>query len=145
MEVPKAWVAVEQDALPTIKNGVIAAAFTSSEISSGFANNLTILKDTLTEAISSKKYSVVNYALTTGGYKDFVKLSDSSIAFTSDKDESNLYAFEAKYNDTTPKQKFLQTAKVCGKSVYLITMGLNLSIGSTTKYEDLIKTFTCVK
>lgn len=145
MDVPKAWIAVEKDALPTVKNGSIAAAFTSTEIASGFANNLTILKDTMTEVVTSKKYSVVNYALTTGGYKDFVKLSESSVEFGADKDTSNLYIFEAKYNETTPKQKFLQTAKVCGNSVYLITFGLNLSIGSTTKYEDLVKTFTCVK
>ena len=94
--------------------------------------------------MTSKKYSVVNYALTTGEYKEFVKLEEKVIAF-SDKDESNLYVFEAKYNTATPKQKFVQTAKVCGDTVYLITFGLGLSTGATTKYEDLIKTFTCTK
>lgn len=100
------------------------------------------MKEKLTEAITSKKYSVVNHALTTGAYKEFVKLDEKTIVF-GDKDESNLYVFEAKYNINTPKQKFIQTAKVCGDTVYLITFGLGLSTGATSKYEDLIKTFVC--
>lgn len=92
--------------------------------------------------MTSKKYSIVNYALTTGEYKEFTKLNEATITF-GDKDTSNLYTFEAKYNINTPKQKFLQTAKVCGDTVYLMTFGLGLTTGATTKYEDLIKTFTC--
>ena len=144
INTPKTWIAVDKAALPTTTNGSIALALTSTEIVSGYSNNMSIMKEKLTDAITSKKYSVVNYALTTGAYKDFVKLDEKVIAF-GDKDESNLYIFEAKYNTDTPKQKFLQTAKVCGDQVYLITFGLGLSTGTTTKYEDLIKTFTCSK
>lgn len=142
IETPKTWIAVEKASLPVPKNGSIALALTSAEIVSGYSNNMSIIKERLTEAITSKKYSIVNYALTTGAYKDFIKLDEKAIAF-GDKDESNLYTFEAKYNTDTPKQKFLQTAKVCGDTVYLITFGLGLTIGSTTQYEDMIKTFTC--
>lgn len=124
------------------KNGTIALALTSTDIVSGYSNNMSIIKEKLTEAMTSKKYSVVNYALTTGEYKEFVKLDEKVITF-GDKDESNLYTFEAKYNTNTSKQKFLQTAKVCGDTVYLMTFGLGLSTPNTTKYEDLIKTFTC--
>ncbi len=144
INTPKTWIAVDKAALPTTTNGSIALALTSTEIVSGYSNNMRKKKKKLTDAITSKKYSVVNYALTTGAYKDFVKLDEKVIAF-GDKDESNLYIFEAKYNTDTPKQKFLQTAKVCGDQVYLITLGLGLSTGTTTKYEDLIKTFTCSK
>lgn len=135
---------MDKSALPSPKNGTVALALTSTEIVSGYSNNMSILKERLTEAMTSKKYSVVNYALTTGAYKDFVKLDEKTITFT-DKDESNLYTFEAKYNTDTPKQKFIQTSKVCGDTVYLMTFGLGLTTGATTKYEDLIKTFTCTK
>ena len=121
MSTPKTWIAVDKSALPTTQNGTIALALTSADIVSGYSNNMSILKERLTEAMTSKKYSVVNYALTTGEYKDFVKLEEKVITF-GDKDESNLYVFEAKYNTNTPKQKFLQTAKVCGDTVYLITI-----------------------
>lgn len=144
VDTPKTWIAIDKTALPSTRNGSIALALTSTEIVSGYSNNMSILKEKLTEAMTSKKYSVVNYALTTGEYREFVKLEEKTIAF-GDKDESNLYIFEAKYNTNTPKQKFLQTAKVCGDTVYLITFGLGLSTGVTTKYEDLIKTFSCSK
>lgn len=145
INIPSAWVKVEKDALPVTKNGTIALALTSTEITSGFANNMTVMKEKISEAITSKRYSIVNYALTTSEYIDFVKLEEKTITFTADNDESNIYTFEAKYNTSTPKQKFIQTAKVCGDTVYLITVGLNLGTPSTTKYEDLIKTFTCNK
>ncbi len=144
MSTPKTWIVVDKAALPVTKNGTIALALTSTDIVSGYSNNMSILKERLAEAMSSKKYSIVNYALTTSAYADFVKLEEKAIAFE-DKDESNLYIFEAKYNNTTPKQKFIQTSKVCGDTVYLITFGLGLTTGGTTKYEDLIKTFTCSK
>lgn len=142
IDTPKTWIAVDKVSLPVTRNGTIALALTSADITSGYSNNMSILKEKLTDAMTSKKYSVVNYALTTGEYKDFIKLEEKTITF-GDKDESNLYIFEAKYNTNTPKQKFIQTAKVCGDTVYLITFGLGLTTGATTKYEDLIKTFTC--
>ena len=142
IDIPKTWIPVDKAALPSTTNGTIALALTSTEIVSGYSNNMSIIKEKLTEAISSKKYSVVNYALTTSAYKDFVKLDEKVVAF-GDKDESNLYIFEAKYNTDTPKQKFVQTAKVCKDTVYLITFGLGLTTGSVSKYEDLVKTFAC--
>ncbi|MDD5197653.1 MAG: hypothetical protein PHN60_02215 [Candidatus Gracilibacteria bacterium] len=144
IDTPKTWIAVDKAALPTTKNGTIALALTSTDIVSGYSNNMSILKEKMTETMSSKKYSVVNYALTTSAYREFIKLEEKVITF-GDNDESNLYVFEAKYNTNTPKQKFIQTAKVCGDTVYLITFGLGLTTGTTTKYEDLIKSFVCNK
>lgn len=146
MQVPKSWTAVGEKDLPKPKSGTVAGAFTSSEITSGFANNLLILKDVLatgTDAtMNSRKYAVVNQALTTGEYLEYTKLSDAKVAF-SDQDESIITIFEARYNKETPKQKFMQTAKICGKNVYLLTIGLNLSSNSTDKYSEIFKTFTC--
>ncbi len=146
MQVPKSWTSVSEKDLPKPKTGSMVGAFTSSEITSGFANNLLILKDTLsTESdptMNSRKYAVVNQALTTGEYLEYTKLSDAKIVF-SDADESIVTTFEARYNKDTPKQKFLQTAKICGKNVYLLTIGLNLSSNSTDKYTEIFKTFTC--
>ncbi|PIQ12339.1 hypothetical protein COW68_00140 [Candidatus Gracilibacteria bacterium CG18_big_fil_WC_8_21_14_2_50_38_16] len=143
IDIPSTWIAVEKPALPVPAQGSIALAVTSTDIVSGYANNMSILKGGLTEAITSKDYSITNYVHTTAAYLDFVKLDEKVIRFTEDNDTSNLYIFEAKYNTNTPKQKFIQTSKVCDNNVYLITFGLGLTTASTTKYEDLIKTFTC--
>jgi hypothetical protein len=80
-----------------------------------------ILSDDLYEETTSKKYAIVNYAYTTSSYLEFLKLKEESIEFP-DKDNSILYFFEAKYNLETAKRKFIQTAKVCNKKVYLITI-----------------------
>ena len=151
MDVPKSWTEVESKSLPSPKTGSIALALTSPDISSGFASNLVILKDQVSVATgsggyTSKKYSIVNYALTNGKYKEFTKLDEKEISFV-DNDVSNLYIFEAKYTMETPKQKFIQTAKICGDQVYLVTIGLGASAtaSSTSKYESLAKSFACVK
>lgn len=142
MQVPKAWIDTEKASLPTPKDGEIALALTSADISSGYANNMNVLRGKVAGTTSSLKYSISNYALTTKEYRDFVKLNESRIAFA-DADESNLYTFEARYNVNTPKKRFLQTAKLCKDQIHLITIGLDSGAASTAKYEDLIKTFAC--
>ncbi len=146
MQVPKTWVQVTGKDLPQPKSGSIAGAFTSPDISSGFANNLLVLKDVLgpdaDSSMTSRKYSVVNQALTTGKYIEYTKLSDKKISFP-DNDEGLLVQFEAKYNNDTPKQKFLQAAKICGKDIYLLTIGLALSTNNTDKYQEIFESFTC--
>ena len=62
--------------------------------------------------VTSKKYSKLNYIQTTKRYLEYTKLKSEPILF-SDSDESYLYIFEARYNTTTPRMRFLQTAKVC--------------------------------
>ena len=94
--------------------------------------------------MTSRKYAVINQALTTGEYKEYTKLSDKTITF-GDKDEGLAVVFEAKYNNDTPKQKFIQAAKLCGRDIYLMTIGLALSNNSTDKYTELLSSFTCTK
>jgi putative heme iron utilization protein len=106
-----------------------------------------ILSEKIQNTITSKKYSIINYALSTGQYTDFVKLDEKVVTFNSadekEKDESNLYTFEAKYNPETPKRKFIQTAKVCGDMVYLMTIGVNLDVSDMKKYEAFLTSFEC--
>lgn len=149
IDVPKSWIAKDSKEIPTPKNGTIALAMTSSDISSGFANNMLVLKDVLHpaesgEKMTSKKYSIVNQALTTGAYEEYVKLDEKEISY-SDSDVANLYVFEAKYNRDTPKKRFVQTAKICGNDVYLITIATELNPKEPARYEGLAKSFQCVK
>lgn len=149
MNVPSSWIAKEKKDVPTPKNGSVVLAMTSSDISSGFANNLLVLKDKLSpaengEKMTSKRYSIVNQALTTGKYDEYLKLDEKEVTFA-DADVSNLYVFEAKYNRDTPKKRFIQTAKVCGEDVYLVTIATELNSGTTSKYEALAKSFACKK
>ena len=144
INIPTTWTVVNKNELPQIKSGQVELAVSSSDISSGFANNLVVIWQELLEKTTSKQYSIINYSLSTWEYVEFTKLSEKTIAF-SDKDESNLYIFEAKYNTTTPKRKFLQTAKICWNKVYLLTIWIALWTTDATKYENLITSFTCAK
>lgn len=147
IQIPSGWIKVDEKSAPTPGNGKLEAAWSSTEIASGFANNMVILSETLSKPMTSAKYSSINYALSTGNYVEFTKLDEKTISFPVSEnmpaDEANIYTFEAKYNPQTPKRKFIQTARVCGDTVYLMTIGINLEIKDTAKYENLFKSFTC--
>lgn len=143
MNVPKAWTQVDQKELPNINNGKLELALTSAEITSWFANNLVVISEDLQTVTTSLKYSITNYIRTTWSVQEYVKLNEENFKF-SDDDESKLYTFEAKYNTQTAKRKFLQTAKICDKKAYLITIGINLDNVGITKYEALLKSFSCI-
>lgn len=99
------------------------------------------MQDELSGLISSKKYSEVNHVQTARNYLEYTKLEDEAFTFADD-DETRLYTFEAKYNQTTPRMKFIQTAKVCGRNVYLIHFSLTLD-KTSAPYKGLIKSFRC--
>ncbi|HRI36619.1 MAG TPA: hypothetical protein PK765_06225 [bacterium] len=142
VSVPSAWTEVPAKNLPTIPRGTIELAMNSREISGGFANNLTILSESLDRDTTSREYAITNNTLSTAEYIEYQKLSETEIAFV-DEDTSLLYEFEARYNTTTPKIRFFQTAKICGQKAYLITVGVSLDTEGSTRYEELVKSFEC--
>ncbi|EKE29255.1 MAG: hypothetical protein ACD_2C00200G0006 [uncultured bacterium (gcode 4)] len=144
MNIPSAWVEVEQKTLPATKNGKIVLALTSSEINAWFANNLVVLSEDLSEITTSVKYSITNYVRTTWTVQEFIKLNEEDFKFP-DEDEWKLYTFEAKYSTQTPKRKFLQTAKVCDHKAYLITIWINTDNANVAKYSRLLQSFNCTK
>lgn len=145
MSVPNSWTILDSKTtnLPNPKNSSIALAISSPEMKYWFANNMLILKWKVSKDISSKNYSTLNNVGSSKDYKNYLKLSESDITFT-DSSISSLYTFEAKYNESTPNLKFLQTAVVCKNlDAYFITLALNVDVKDTSKYEDMIKTFKC--
>lgn len=142
INIPSSWINVESNDIPNPQSGKIELALTSSEISTWFANNMVILSEDLKETITSKSYAMTNYIRTTWSVLEYIKLNETNFSFI-DNDEGKMYTFEAKYNTETPKRKFIQTAKVCGKKAYLMTIGISLDITDTSKYESLLKSFEC--
>lgn len=145
MSVPNSWTILDSktSTLPNPKNSSIELAISSSDIKYWFSNNMLVLKSKVASNISSKNYSTLNNVGSSKEYKNYLKLSESDITFNDDT-ISSLYTFEAKYNDSTPNLKFLQTAVVCKNlDAYLITLALNVDVKDTSKYEDMLKTFKC--
>ncbi len=145
MNIPSNWSILTNswNVIPEPKYGKIAFAATSNELKYGFSNNLLILSQKLDKNINSLDFSILNNVWSTKEYIEYTKLESKSFEFV-DKEKSNLYIFEAKYNTTTPKLKFLQVGKVCSLSqAYLLTIALAIDIKDTSKYETILKTFTC--
>lgn len=144
INIPSSWINVNDKEMPNPWNWKIELALTSSEISAWFANNMIILSEDLNSEITSSSYSITNYVRTTWSVKDYTKLEEKDFKF-SDNDEWKIYVFEAKYNLETPKRKFIQTAKVCDKKAYLMTIWINLDNENTSKYQSLLQSFECAK
>lgn len=142
--VPAAWSTIEDTSvlLPKPHNGAIELASRSDDVQNGFSNNLLILSQPLSKSSSSKDFSLLNHVWVSREYSEYIELDSKQIEFSS-KDSSQLYIFEAKYNIDTPKLKFIQTAAVCSKTWYLLTIALPVSVKDTTKYEQILSTFSC--
>ncbi len=138
---PSAWTEVAATSLPNPYYGKIAFARVSPEVKYGFSQNMLILESELNIPVTSFKYSEQNARETSKNYLEYSKISGDAIVF-SDGDSAILHVFEARYNTTTARMKFLQTAKVCGTKVYLlhITLGLDKD---PLKYKELFTTFSC--
>lgn len=141
MQTPALWKTNTGNNIPNPKSGSLVLALISPDVRYGFSNNLVIMQDSLNGIISSKRYAELNNVQTTKNYLEYTKIQDDLILF-SDSDESRVSVFEAKYNPSTPRLKFVQTAKVCGTHVYLIHFSLALD-KSPDAYIALAKTFTC--
>lgn len=100
-----------------------------------------ILKDVLDRIMTSRKYSELNNIQTTKKYLEYKKISDTPFTFA-DSEPSRIYVFEARYNETTSKMKFIQTARVCGSTVYLLHFTLSLDKNPDI-YSKLLESFTC--
>jgi hypothetical protein len=83
----------------------------------------------------------MNHLQTKKNYLEYALIKESTITFQ-DSETSRYFVFEAKYNESTPRLKFIQTARVCGTRVYLLHFTLSLDKKADT-YAKILETFTC--
>jgi len=84
-------------------------------------NNLIILSDTLLTPATSSEYVSQSMLWASREYISMTVESDEQITF-SDGEKSRMVIFRAKYNEITEEHLFYQTARVCGTTVYLMTL-----------------------
>lgn len=141
INVPKTWTGITNTANINPRAGSLVTAYVSNDAQWGFSNNLVILKDTLTDIITSEKYSTLNQIQTQKNYLEYIKKQDKILTFH-DGEVSRVFVFEAKYNESTPRMQYIQTARVCGAEVYLIHFSLTVS-KKADNYITLLESFTC--
>ncbi len=146
IDIPNNWNNYEDkedQKLPKPKFWEIVLASASTSLKNWFSNNILILNEKLEKSLKSLDYSISDNVWASKNYKQYTLLSSKNIEFA-DKDKSQLYIFEAKYNEYTPLVKFLQVWKVCDKKdAFLITIALDVNEKNTSPYEEIIKTFNC--
>lgn len=142
MKVPTNWSSSSvTDSLPAPSHGNIVLWAVSPEKKYNFSPNILIIREQLDYAGSSRQYSELNNKNTQKKYVEY-KWVDSGILIFWDSDESKYYIFDAKYNSQTPKMRFIQTAKMCGTTVYLLHASVFME-AKTENYVNLFKTFAC--
>jgi hypothetical protein len=145
MNIPSNWDIVEnyEESLPKPNAWDIKLAVVSKNNVLWFSNNLIILWAKLAKATTSKEYSMLNNIWAKTDYLEYTSLSSTDVNF-SDWDVWILYEFEAKYNMSTQKLRFLQTAHICNKTdAYFITLALPTDVKDTSRYIEFISSFSC--
>lgn len=145
MDIPEVWEIIEdeENILPKAREWEIELAVTSTDFNTGFANNMLILSTELDKLTTPKDFSMLNNIWASGDYVDYKILDTKDITFA-DWSDSVLYTFEAKYNEDTPKLKFLQTANICNTDkAFFVTVALNISVENTARYEEFLTSFEC--
>lgn len=145
LKAPAAWEQVDVTKISAPIRGKFELAMRSTVNKRGFMNNITIISDTLMAEVSSGEYARQSMSLAAREYLSMKVVSDEVIKF-SDGSTSQLGIFHAKYNEVTEEHLFFQTAKVCDKTVYLMTIGLSNDVDSTLydQYRNVLESFTCV-
>lgn len=107
-------------------------------------NNLVILSDTLQSEVSGSEYVAQSMLWAAREYLSLTLESEEQIKFD-DGGSSRLEVFHAKYNEVTEERLFMQTARACGKKIYLMTLGLenDTAADKYPQYISFLSSFTC--
>lgn len=144
LRVPASWQAVEPTKIATPVAGKVELALRSLINKRGFMNNLIILSDTLETPVTASEYVSQSMLWASREYLSMLVENDEQISF-SDGETSQLIIFRAKYNEVTEERLFFQTARVCGTTVYLLTLGLENDIvpEDYERYRPILSSFSC--
>jgi len=107
-------------------------------------NNLVVLSDTLATQVTSSEYVSQSMLWASKEYISLTIESDEKVVFPDDT-LSRLVIFRAKYNEVTEEHLFMQTARICGTTVYLMTLALENDTPpeSYDRYRPIFRSFTC--
>lgn len=145
IRVPASWQAMDTAKVTTPVAGKIELALRSLVNKRGFMNNLVVLSDTIETPVTSSEYVAQSMLWASREYLSTKVESDEQITFA-DGEKSRLVIFRAKYNEVTEEHLFFQTARICGTTVYLLTLGLENDIVADDyeRYRPILSSFNCL-
>ncbi len=143
MNIPSSWELLKNTntILPKPANWDIVFDAVSKKLNDGFYRNMLVLRQNIDEDMSSFDFTVWNYIASKKEYFYTKLLAEKNVIIDSKK--TKIYQFEARYSDSTPILKFLQTWIVCEKKAFLITIAIEKSNSNMNRYEGLLASFVC--
>lgn len=141
VKIPESWTSTGSQNLPSINNGSVVFSAISNEKKNNFSNNFLIISEKLEHIWSSIQYSEINNRSTSKKYSEYSLVKTENFIFP-DSDDGKYYIFDARYNSNTPKLRFIQTAKMCGTTVFLLNSTISLD-SDFSKIINIFKTFKC--
>jgi len=144
ISVPASWkvLSPSDEGLPSPVRGSIALAVSSTELKNGFANNISIIEQRLPGAPSVGDVTSTLEQEMKEDFYSYTLLESGNLEFL-DGTNSQILVFDAKYNQNTPKVKYLQVPQVCGNNVYILTLAIDSKIESFERYKYILQTFSC--
>lgn len=139
--VPTAWEEVSKNDLGNLEE--IVAGYKSLNVNSGFANNISIVKEKLNTTMTSLNYANNNINAAQK-MPEYLKLDERSIEITGDKNEkipTKIHIFEAKLNEIGQKRKYLQLYATKDSTGYTVTLALPVDEPQTENYVPLLSSF----
>lgn len=145
INIPETWEIIKDTnkVLPKPKVWEINLVVKSKKEINWFANNLVILSENLSQTTNSTNYSISSQINSSKNFETHKKLKEEEEITFLDETKSKLYFFEARYNSNVQTLNFIQTAKVCDKKWYLITIALSKNIKKIQKYKNILSSFEC--
>lgn len=144
LKIPENWEVIENTTwvLPKPRSWEIEFAVKSKIEKEGFLNNLVVLSENLKSEISASSFVKSTTINSENDYFEYEKIEDKNFVFENG-DSTNIVIFNARYDEKTPKLKFIQTANICKNRAFLITLAISSSVEDTSRYEKMLSSFSC--
>lgn len=147
INVPKAWREVLEADYNLLGNDVIMA-YSSLLYTNGFANNISITKENLTQPFSSIQYADANIVNSAKYTDDYLKIDEKEVILKNDDDtdlKTKIHIFEARFDMGEKTRKYLQLYATQGTTGYTLTIAISIEESDLTKFENLLTSFRFVK
>lgn len=147
ISVPKAWREISAADLKNLGSDVILA-YSSLNYSNGFANNISVTQEKLSQDYSSLQYGEANILNSSKYLDDYTKLSERDVTIKNMDNQDvpvKLHTFEARFDKLDRKRRYVQLYATQGQIGYTVTVTIALEESDTGKFENLATSLRFVR
>lgn len=147
ISVPKAWREIKPQDLSAMGDDLVIS-YASLNYANGFANNISVTKETLPASVSSLQYAEANMVNSAKFLDSYLKLNEQDVSLQDEDGKpipTKLHTFQARVDRVERQRKYLQIYIVKDLIGYTATVVVPLDEPDLGKYENLLKSFRLVR